>query len=186
MIIKGRNILLRAIEPADTPLLHAWSNDPDIQYNLASWHFPASARDIERWLAAFRNDSTDQRFLIETAEHVAIGLANLVEINWKDRNAFHGMLLDAPARGRGYGADTVNTIMRYAFEELALERLDTTIIEYNHASYRLYIGKCGWVEEGRKRNAYYRRDRYWAKIIAGITRDDYLKYRAKLTPPSEP
>ena len=182
MMIKGKNVTLRAIESADVPLLHAWANDPEIQSNLDSWHFPAALRDIERWAGAFRNDSTAQRFIIDTAEHGPIGLANLVNINWKDRNALHGMYLGQQARKRGYGTDTVMTIMRYAFEELGFERLDGTIIEYNQASYRLYIGKCGWVEEARKKNAYFRQGRYWAKIIMGITREDYTRLRDALAP----
>lgn len=175
MNIKGRNVTLRAIEQSDLALMQAWSNDPDIQNNLGSWHFPASWRDIERWMSSFRNDANDQRFIIETADHGAVGMANLVDINWKDRNAFHGMLLGSQGRGRGYGFDTVMTTMRYAFEELALERLDGSIIEHNEASYKLYVGRCGWTEEGRKKNAYFRRGRYWEKIIVGVTRKDYLK-----------
>ena len=115
--------------------------------------------------------------MIDTQEHGAIGMTNLVEINWKDRNAFHGMLLGSQWRGQGYGVDTVMTIMRYAFDELGLERLDTTIIEHNQASYKLYVIKCGWTDEGRKKNAYYRQDRYWSKIVAGITRKEYIKVR---------
>jgi RimJ/RimL family protein N-acetyltransferase len=174
MNIKGRNVTLRAVEQGDVALLHEWSNDPEIQENLGSWHFPASLRDIERWVSTFRNDTRDQRFIVETPDHGVIGMANLVDIAWKDRNAFHGMLLGGQGRGRGYGFDTVMTTMRYAFEELALERLDGSIIEYNQASYKLYVSKCGWTEEGRKKNAYFRRGRYWAKIVVGVTREDYL------------
>jgi RimJ/RimL family protein N-acetyltransferase len=177
VIIRGKQIILRAIEHSDLPVLHTWSNDPEIQENLGSWHFPASLKDIERWAGAFRNDTTDQRFMIETNEHGPIGLANLVDINWKDRNAFHGMLLASRWRGLGFGFDTVMTVMRYAFEELGLERLDTSIIEYNEASYQLYVGKCGWIEEGRKKSAYFRRGRYWSKLMVGITREDYLELR---------
>jgi RimJ/RimL family protein N-acetyltransferase len=184
MLIKGKNVTLRAIETTDLPQLQVWANDPDIQYNLGSWHFPASMRDIERWAGTFRNDSTAQRFIIDTAAHGAIGFANLVDINWKDRNATHGILLGAPWRHQGYGVDTVTAIMRYAFEELGLARLDTTFIEHNQASYKLFTGKCGWVEEGRQKNAYFRQGRYWTKILAGITHEDYLKFRATVRLPA--
>ena len=102
--------------------------------------------------------------------------ANLVAIDWKNKNAFHGMLLgDKNIRGKGYGVDTVMAIMKYVFEELGLERLDGSMIAYNEASLKMYIEKCGWKEEGRQRNWYFRKNRYWDKIIVGVTKYDYLE-----------
>lgn len=175
MNIEGKQVLLRAIEPGDLPLLHQASNDPEIQYMLGGWHFPSSLATMEGWLERIGNDPLNQRFAIDTATEGLVGMANLVDINWKDRNAAHGMfLLSGKVHGRGYGTDTVMAVMRYAFEELGLRRLDTTIIEYNEPSLRLYLGRCGWKEEGRMRGWYYRRNRFWDKIIVGVTRDDYF------------
>ena len=85
------------------------------------------------------------------------------------------MLIGAPSlRRKGYGADTVHAIMRFAFEEIGLERLDTTIIAHNAASLGLYIGKCGWIEEGRKTRAFFRRNQFHDNVILGITRERYL------------
>jgi len=175
--IMGKTVVLRAVEAEDLPLVHKWSNDPETCYLVGSWHFPSSSRHMEQWYEKIQSDSLNQRFAVHTDEHGLIGTANLVDINWKDRNAFHGMLLgDKPIRGRGYGTDTVMAIMRYAFEELGLQRLDTTIIEYNIPSHKLYIGRCGWKEEGRRRNWYWRKNRFWDQVVVGITRDDYFAH----------
>ncbi len=181
MNIIGQKIILRAIEQQDLPLLKIWGNDPEIQRNLGSWHFPVSIDALKKWLENFSFNDINQRFIIDTQEHGPIGTANLVSINWKDRNAFHGMLIgDKKFRGCGYGTDTVLTIMRYAFEELGLERLDTTIIEYNTASLKLYT-KCGWAEEGRKENAFFRQNRYWNNVILGITRHNWVQLKPSLS-----
>lgn len=174
MNIVGERTVLRAVERDDLPLLHGWANDPEIQFNLGSWHFPLSRTGMERWFESFRYDANDQRFMIDAPDHGAIGMTNLVDINWKDRNAFTGMLIGDPAlRGKGYGTDAVRTIMSYAFEELQLERLDTTIIAHNAASLALYIDKCGWIEEGRKARAFFRRNEFHDNVILGITRERY-------------
>ena len=174
MNIEGKNVYLSAIEQEDLDLLQKWSNDPEIQYWLGGWHFPVNKNDTQKWYLNLSVNSTNQRFSIFTKDLGLIGTANLVEIDWKNKNAFHGMLLgDKDIRGKGYGVDTVMAIMKYAFEELGLNRLDGSIIEYNKASIRLYIEKCGWKEEGRQRNWYYRKNRYWDKIILGITKEDY-------------
>ncbi len=176
----GKVITLRAIEEADLPLLHRWSNDPEICPLLGGWHFPSSMQDQRKWFESMHLRSDDQRFAIEAPDVGLIGMANLVNINWKDRNAFHGMMLgDKEIRGKGYGVDSIMTISKYAFEELGLERLDGSMIEYNEASLRVYLGKCGWVEEGRKRNYYFRKNRYWDMIIVGITRQDYFDLIAR-------
>ena len=180
MNILGKRVVLRAIEREDLPDLQRWSNEPEIQYQLGGWHLPSSAAVMERWFESLQNNELNQRFAIDTKDLGLIGTANLVDINWKDRNAFHGMLLgDKDIRGKGYGSDTVMAVMRYAFEEMGLERLDGSMIEYNEPSLRMYIGKCGWKEEGRKKNWYWRKNRFWDKILVGINRDDYFDLIAK-------
>ncbi|MBB6600001.1 GNAT family protein [Luteimonas sp. MC1825] len=174
MNIEGKRVLLRAIEPSDLPSLQTWANDPAIQRMLGGWHFPTSHGDQLQWLSGLSCNARDQRFAIEAAGMGLIGTANLVSIDWKNRNAFHGMLLgDAQARGKGFGVDTIMAVMRYAFDELGMARLDTDIIEYNEPSIGVYVGKCGWLVEGRKVDAYFRGGRYWDKLVVGITRDRY-------------
>jgi len=102
MNIKGKKVVLRAIEKDDLELLHKWSNDPEINYLLGGWHFPSSLQDQEKWFNTLSLNSNNQRFAIDTADLGLIGMANLVDINWKDRNGFHGMLLgDKDMRGKG-------------------------------------------------------------------------------------
>ncbi len=176
MNIMGKKVILRAIEEEDLPALHKWSNLPEIWYNLGGWHFPSSMASMQSWFESLQSDQLNQRFAIEAPDIGLIGTANLVNIDWKNRNAFHGMMLgDKDLRGKGFGVDTIMAIMRYAFEELQLERLDTTIIEYNTISINVYCKKCGWKEEGRRRNWYFRKNRYWDKFIVGIMRQEYYE-----------
>lgn len=176
MNIEGKIILLRAIEEHDLKLLHKWANDPDICYMLGKWHFPTSLSDHKAWLTTLNVNSLNQRFAIDAPDLGLIGTANLVNINWKDRNAFHGMLIGKKdIRGKGYGVDTIMAIMKYAFQELGLNRLDSFIIEYNKPSLGVYINKCGWKKEGVQRNWYLRKNQYWDKIIIGVTREEYFQ-----------
>jgi RimJ/RimL family protein N-acetyltransferase len=174
MNINGKNIVLRAVELEDLPLLNQWANNPEIQYWIGGWHFPTSMEDQKKWFSNLSANSLNQRFVIETKELGVIGTANLVDIDWKNKNAFHGMLLgDKEIRGKGYAVDTVKALMKYAFEELGLNRLDGSMIEYNEASLKMYIEKCGWKREGIQRNWYFRKNRFWDRIIVGITKEDY-------------
>lgn len=174
MNIRGKHVLLRAIEREDLPLLNRWANEPEVQRLLGGWHFPTGMQDQEAWFSSLSCKSLDQRFAVEEPNLGLIGTANLVSIDWKNRNAFHGMMLgDKDVRGKGYGVDTIMVLMRYAFDELGLMRLDSDMIEYNEASLRTYIGKCGWIEEGRKAQWFFRDGRSWDKVVVGITRERY-------------
>lgn len=176
MNIKGKKVTIRAIESDDLELLHKWSNDPDINYMLGGWHFPSSEQDQQRWIGSLSLNSNNQRFAIDTEDSGLIGMANLVDINWKDRNAFHGMLLgDKDIRGKGYGVDTIMAISKFVFEELGFMRMNGSMISYNQASIGAYTKKCGWIVEGVKKNHYFRKNKWWDQVVVGITKDDYFK-----------
>jgi len=171
MNIRGKHVVLRAIELEDLPQLNVWANDPSVQRLLGGWHFPTSMRDQQAWFSALSCNSANQRFSIES-EGSLIGTANLVSIDWKNRCAGQGLMLgDQAMRGKGLGIDTLMALMRYSFHELGMVRLDTEIIEYNEASLKMHVEKCGWSLEGRKANGFFREGRHWDKLVLGITRE---------------
>lgn len=175
MNIYGKKVILRAIEPNDIAQLHRWANDPKLWTMLGGWHFPSSIEFVKEYYS--KPDPLNQRFIIVNKEHGIIGTANLVDIDWKNNHAFHGMMLGHDnIRGKGYGVDTIMAIMRYAFDELHFERLDGSMIEYNKHSLHVYCEKLCWKEEGKLRNWYFRNNRYWDKILVGVTKMDYQNY----------
>ena len=65
------------------------------------------------------------------------------------------------------------TLMRFAFDEVGVHRLDGDMIEYNVASLKFYLEKGGWKKEGVKKGWFFRKGRRWDKVVVGVTRDDY-------------
>jgi RimJ/RimL family protein N-acetyltransferase len=174
MNIYGKKVLFRAIEIKDAEVLNRWANDPKIQKMIGGWHFPTSIQDQKKWLELLNCNNLDQRFAVEVDGIGIIGSTNLVSIDWKNRTAFTGAIIgDELHRGKGYGIDIVMSMMRYAFDELGMEHLDTEIIEYNEASLKTYVDHCGWVIQGTKKNWYYRDGKRWAKYILGISANEY-------------
>lgn len=175
MNIQGKVVRLRAIEESDLDDINKWSNSPELWKWLGGWHFPYSKRNTEGWIRSINNnDQINQIFAIDTEDNGLIGTANIINIDWKNKNAFHGMMLgDKETRGKGYAVDTVMAVMRYAFDELGFQRLDGDLIAYNKASLKFYTEKCGWEIEGTKKNWFYRQGQYHDKIIVGITKELY-------------
>ena len=176
MNISGKVVTLRAPEITDVPDLHRWSNDPEIWNMLGGWHFPFSTRSTEDWVKSRKDGNlTDQVFCIETPDDGLIGTANLVNIDWKNKSAFHGMMIGkANLRGKGYALDALFSIMRYAFMELGLNRLDGDMVSYNQRSINFYLEKGGWKQEGIRRQSFFRGGVYHDKIVVGVTCEDYL------------
>ena len=182
MNIVGKLVTLRAIEERDVDLLNKWSNDPGLWKLLGGWHFPYSLRSTKNWVSQINdNNDTNHVFAIDNKEGMLVGTANLVNIDWKNKNATHGMMLgDKTFRGTGVALDTVMAIMRYAFDELGLNRLDGEMIATNNRSINFYTKLCGWEFEGKKLNWFYRAGAYHDKIIVGITKDRYLRWTAEI------
>lgn len=178
MNIKGKIVTLRAIELKDQRLLAQWSNSPELWQNLVGWHFPYSELSTEQYIKNIsHNNMKNQNFAIDADGLGLIGTINLVEIDWKNRNACNGIMLgDKDTRGKGYALDAVMAIMRYAFKELGLHRLDAEMINYNNRSIDFYTNKCGWVVEGKKQDWFYRNGQFHDKIICGITHEQYDKH----------
>ena len=177
MYIEGKFITLRAIEENDLDLLHKWANDPITQDGIGEIHFPSSMDFHDSWFKNLKNDKLNQRFVVDTHDEGIIGISSIMNIDWRNRHAWHGLVLgESNYRGKGYGIDAILATMRYAFEELNLERLDGSMIEYNKLSISTYCGKrLGWKEEGRRRNYFFRKGQYWDQVIVGVTKQDYFE-----------
>lgn len=174
-------MILRAIEGRDLELLHKWANDPVTQDGIGEIHFPSSLDFHEAWFHNLKSDRLNQRFVVDVPEIGVIGISSIVNIDWRNRHAWHGLVIgESSYRGKGYAIDAIMATMRYSFEELNLERLDGSMIEYNKLSIATYCGKrLGWIEEGRRRNYFFRKGRYWDQILVGITSKDYYELLEK-------
>ena len=181
MNILGKKVLLRAMELEDMEMLREMVNDPEIEKMVGGWSFPLSKTEQMRWYDRVVEDKRNLRFIIETLENQEpIGLANIVDIDWKNRSAFHGIKLrsSAPKR-KGYGTDTVMAVMQYAFEEMQLVRLDGAWTEYNTASIKMYEC-CGWKIEGKKEKALFKSGRYYDRYFGGVLAEDYFEAKNRL------
>ena len=179
MNIYGKKVILRSVEMSDIEFVKDMFNDPELENLVTGWSFPLSTYSQERWFEQHYSDNLNFRFVIETSEDGPVGIATLTGIDWKNKKATHGIKLSNKIhRSKGIGTDSVMAIMRYAFDELGLNRLDGSWFESNLASQSLYK-KCGWIEEGVRRNYIYKRGEYRNLVVVGILSEEYYKLIAE-------
>jgi len=81
-----------------------------------------------------------------------------------------GYWVGQPFAGRGFGTDAVRAVVRYAFEELHLHRVEAACVPGNTASRRV-LEKSGFIQEGQAR-AYLKINGAWADhLLFGVVND---------------
>jgi len=181
MNIKGKIVTLRAIEKSDLSRLHDFANDQETQSGIGEIHLPSSMNFHEKWFDNTNNNETNIRLAIDVPEFGIVGITSVINIDSRNRRAWHGIMIgDSRCRGKGIGLDTIMTTMKFAFDELNLNRLDGSMLETNIASIGLYCDKLGWSKEGIRRSYYYRNGKYYDQVAVGILKEDYYKTVSKL------
>ena len=175
MNIIGKFVTLRAMTREDQQMICDMFNDPYLEDLVVGWAFPLSIEQQMTWFESNINDRNNFRFVIETEQDGAVGIATLTSIDWKNRSATHGIkLANKQNRTKGIGTDTVMALMRYAFDELGLHRLDGSWFDENVASKGLYK-KCGWKEEGIARECVFKHGKWRNLTITGALASDYYE-----------
>ncbi|HRY32726.1 MAG TPA: GNAT family protein [Bacteroidales bacterium] len=174
--MKGENIYLRAMEPADVDLLYEWENDPAL-WHLSNIVAPVSKFTLEQYVFNARNDiHADKQLrliIMHKGETVTpIGTIDLFDYDPLHRRAGVGILLVKSHRQRGYGREALSLLISYAFEMLQLHQLYCNILEDNKVSMKLFLN-AGFIICGTKkqwhRTAGRWKDEHMLQLINPVT-----------------
>jgi RimJ/RimL family protein N-acetyltransferase len=173
-MIHGKHVALRPIEPEDLPFLTHLANDAEVSGRVVGWDFPVPLHAQGDWLAASAaNRSTRRLAVVEVATDETVGMTGLWDIDWHNRDALTAVKLDPRFSGRGLGRDTVMTVNAWAFYVVGLRRLHSTILDFNGPSMGAYVGRSGWVVEGRERGSVFRRGEWVDQYQVACLRPDF-------------
>jgi len=173
----GEKVRLRAMEREDIATFVRWFNDPEVRQYLLMFA-PMSKVAEERWFEAQLEKQDQYLFVIEARkdedEWALIGNVDLSEVDLKNGSAKLGIVLgDKNYWGQGYGSDALRTMLRFAFDELNLHRVELDVYDFNSRARRSYE-KVGFQLEGTRRQAVFRDGRYRDVHLLGILREEFL------------
>jgi len=174
-MIEGKLVNLRPHEVGDAERNARWWSDPEFQWFMGRrYDVPlAAAEATTREIAASAGRYGELWLAIETKDGQHIGNCGLSGVVAENRRAELGVSIgDRENRGRGYGTDAVRTLVRFAFEEMNLNRVGLEVFAYNARAIACYR-KCGFVAEGRLREAHYARGEYHDVIVMALLRDEF-------------
>lgn len=137
-----------------------------------------SVKKVKEWIEKdLEKDPLEEHFFaVRTlADEKLIGFVGLWGLNWVQGDSFVGIGIgEREYWGKGYGGDAMRLILRYAFDELNLRRVSLDVFEYNTRAIRSYE-KCGYVHEGRQRQAMRRDGRRYDILYMGILREEWAQ-----------
>jgi RimJ/RimL family protein N-acetyltransferase len=165
---------MRAVEPGDVPMLWEWMQDEELM-RLRDYPAPPTSLDQARreFEQSPENSGHDLHLAITTLDGELIGETALREIDQRNGNArFTIAIGNREYWGHGYGSDATRCLMRYAFEQLNLHRIDLFVHASNERAVRVYE-KCGFRHDGRLREAHYMDGRYSDVLLMGLLREDF-------------
>lgn len=164
------DILLRALESDDAPVIHQWRSDPAMRDGALGHPVPASLQAEREWIARF----TVQGFpsdiclgICGSNDATLLGYVQLRGIDWIAKTAEVGIVIGSSAdRGTGVGSAALARLLDYATDVLGLRRLWLRVAEFNVAALKLYE-KAGFSVEGRLRRHTFRQGEYHDVVLMG-------------------
>lgn len=175
-MIAGDLVILRALEQSDLERCYVWMNDPIVVRTLKS-RYPIPFESEAEWLEqAARSSSTERHFAIERKDsRTHIGNASIHAIDWVSRAAAFGLFIgDAASWNRGFGTDAVRTLVRFAFEEMNLQKLKIHVFDYNERAKHV-LSAIGFQQEGKLAREFYREGKYHDIVVLSIFNDTVLQ-----------
>lgn len=176
-MIEGKLVRLRAIEPADAARYAVWMNDAEVTRYL-SMRYPITLEAEEAWVRQRTEERPEYgpvHFAVDTREGAHIGAVGFHEVIAANRKARLGISIgDKRYWSKGFGTDTMLTMLRWGFDQLNLHRVDLLVDVENARGIACYR-KCGFVEEGRLRDVRFTRGGYHDQYVMGILRREFYE-----------
>lgn len=178
--MRGAVVRLRRTRETDLTALVRWWNDPELAVLQRHSVLPQAEDSVEDMFRQWSQNSSGQAFgySIETREEHPLGGQTLVGhitlwgIDSVVRAGTMSIMIGPEFMGHGCGSDAIAVILRVAFEELHLNKVELSVYEFNARAVHTYE-KAGFRREGTRRAAVFHRGRYWSQYNYGLLWDEY-------------
>ena len=173
--INARRISLRWISEDDVDALYTVFSDPEV---MRYWSTPPLAdRNAALKLLSEIHDGFKRRTLLKwgiarNTDNVLIGTTTLFNLDFNSRRAELGYGLGSSQWGNGYMQEALKALLAYAFDELAMRRIEADVDPRNMASIRT-VERLGFQREGYLRERWQVNGEIQDTLFYGLLRPDW-------------
>lgn len=182
MELHTKRLLLRELAKKDLPHLVEYANNLNVSDKLASLPYPYRKKDGE-WFINFAKSNARKKerpgyqFAIVPKDvgHF-VGVIGLESIDYFKKDATIGYWLGEPHWRKGYITEATERLIRFAFNNVKLRRINIDHIVSNRGSERV-IEKVGFTKEGIKRKyARVKATGKWHDLVSyGLLKEDWKR-----------
>jgi ribosomal-protein-alanine N-acetyltransferase len=184
--LESDRLILRKLALSDADDIFAYASDPEVtKYMLWDTHTAVddSRRFISTKLKQYEKDETGEWGITLKENGKLVGAMGIASVDMDHEKAEIGYVLARPYWGKGIVPEAVERLLKFAYEEMGLNRIECWHFLPNENSGRV-MQKVGMTFEGIARERYFVKGRYWDAGQYAILRKDWLKLHYSDTPPS--
>ncbi|MFC1590916.1 GNAT family N-acetyltransferase [Thermodesulfobacteriota bacterium] len=174
ILLEGERLCLRPVVPDDANEAYCrWMNDPAVNQYLESRFSTHTLETLREYVEGRLGDADSPFFAIVLKEGDRhIGNIKLGPIDRTHRFADVGIIIgEQDCWGKGYAAEAIGLIVKYAFETLDLHKLTAGFYAPHVQSMQAFL-KAGFVQEGVRKSHCYCDGRYVDDILVGLVRPE--------------
>ena len=171
----GDRIKLVPLESKNIPIFLKWMNDQEILQYLAGNNRPLTIEEEQEWFAQIKNKKNAYYFSIIIKENEKLIGNCSFDVDWKNRVGGMGIVIgEKQYQNQGYGTEAIKLVVKHAFEELNLNRMELQVYSNNPRALKCYE-KVRFAVEGRKRQFVFIHGEYHDAIIMGLLKEEWEK-----------
>lgn len=165
---------LREIKREDIPIINKWRNDNSL-INMLGAPYRYINQEVDKlWFDEYmtHRGNTVRCAITEKGNDDILGLISLTGVDYLNQCAeLHIMIGNEENQGRGIGTYAVNAMIKHAFDNMNLHRLELSVLSDNKRAIHLYE-KCGFVYEGCLRKSRYKNGKFVDMLLYAIIKDE--------------
>ena len=151
--LKGKNIILRALEPTDLDFLYQIENDESV-WEVSNTSMPYSRFILSQYLENSHKDIFEikqlRMVICKFNTNQVIGCIDLFDFEPKHRRVGIGVIISTDEeKQKGYAYEALEILCNYSFTYLNVHQVYANIPEDNIASIKLFE-KSGFIKSGSK------------------------------------
>ncbi|WP_237224517.1 GNAT family N-acetyltransferase [Rothia nasisuis] len=180
----GSRIELRPFDADAIDAMISILQEPEVLIKTGTVHsrsteaHPFDEAKTREWYAR-RNDKMNRLDLAIYAldQQKYVGEVAFNEYDPDNGSVNYRIAIGQAGQNKGYGTEATKLMVDYAFEKLDLHRIELEVLDFNERAKHVYTS-CGFVAEGRRREAFLIDGQYHDAVLKAVLRSDWEAARS--------
>jgi len=158
------------LKPLENVGLLKWRNDPEV-WRWTRQNDLINEAQHEKWFEGQSRDPKIRMYCVHN-ERTSVGVCGFTSIDPWNRHAEFSLYIGPEGRNGGFGRMALETLFYHGFKNMGLNLIWGETFENNPA--QKLFKKIGMVEEGRRRQFYFKDGKLWDALLFSVTGQEFI------------